>query len=101
MTLQEIIGYFQDAHRLNDHSYQCLCPVHHDKKASLTISEGKQQPIVLNCHAGCSPEDVLAAVGLTFADIGAEKPSETWRENLEKSAGKAIQAVYDYKDENG
>lgn len=101
MTLQEIIGYFQGAHRLNDHSYQCLCPAHPDEKASLTISEGKQQPIVLNCHAGCSPEDVLAAVGLTFADIGAEKPSETWRENLEKSVGKAIQVVYDYKDENG
>ena len=45
--------------------YAAKCPAHEDRVASLMVNRGKSQPIVVHCHAGCSTEDVLAAVGCT------------------------------------
>src|SRR5262245_2053106 len=49
--------------------WQARCPAHEDRVASLSVTTGKQQPVVLNCHAGCHVEDVVAAAGLTWAEI--------------------------------
>ena len=38
------------------------CPVHDDRKASLTIAEGDDVPFVATCHKGCPQEDVLRAI---------------------------------------
>lgn len=102
MTLQEIIGHFKVSRKISNTSYQCKCPVHSDKQASLTISEERGK-ILICCHAGCDTKEVLAAVGLTFADINEnpEKPAYTWRDRLERSQDKKIETLYHYKDENG
>lgn len=99
MTLQEIVSHFKVSRRISDTSYQCFCPTHVDKKASLTISEEKGK-ILFHCHAGCRTEDILMEVGLTFQDLG-ERPRNTWRERLEYGQQKRIEAVYDYRDEKG
>jgi len=44
------------------------CPAHQDKKASLSIKLDSDR-ILVHCHAGCSPEAVVSAVGLTMADL--------------------------------
>ncbi len=49
--------------------YSARCPAHEDRIASLTVSPGDTAPVVLYCHAGCSPEAVTAALGLTMADL--------------------------------
>ena len=33
------------------------------------IGRGTTQPVVLNCHAGCDPVDILAKIGLTWDDL--------------------------------
>lgn len=48
--------------------YSCICPAHDDKAPSLSISEG-ERGIVLHCHAGCSTEDVCAAVNWPVNDL--------------------------------
>lgn len=108
MTLQEVLSRFEVDRRINSASYQCKCPnkamhKHGDKNASLTISE-KNGKILFHCKVnGCETEDILAAVGLTFADINGEKekPVYTWKDRLEYSQKKKIEALYHYKDENG
>lgn len=99
MTLQELLAYFEISRKNNKNSYQCKCPVHGDKKASLTISE-KNGKLLLHCHAGCKPEEILAAVGLEFKDLGNYQ-SPKWRERLEYGQKKRIEAVYDYKSSDG
>jgi len=94
MTLRELVSRFEGAKSLGDTSYQCKCPVHNDAKASLTISE-KKGKLLLHCHAGCETKDILGEVGLTFQDLGDYKPPQ-WREKLEFSQRKRIEAVYDY-----
>lgn len=99
MTLQELITHFNVSKKLNNTSYQCVCPVHKDGKASLTISEEKGK-LLLHCHAGCETKDILQTVGLSYSDLGDYKPPQ-WKERLEYAKGKHIEAVYDYFSENG
>ena len=75
---------------------RCPVPDHEDREASLSIKRGTEQPVVLYCHAGCDEKDVLAAIGLTLADIS--KPREERGEWTPR--GDAV-AVYDYTDEKG
>ena len=100
MTLQEVLTHFKVEHKNSDSAYQCKCPVHEDKKASLTIT-GKNGKVLIHCHAGCETKDILDAVGLSFTDIGSERQEDGWREKLEREKGKRIEAVYDYKSEDG
>ena len=44
--------------------YQCLCPAHEDQNASLSIKQGDKQPFVVYCHAGCTHNDIMAALGV-------------------------------------
>lgn len=99
MTLQELVAHFESPKKNGDCSYQCKCPAHADRKASLTISE-KRGKLLLHCHAGCKAEDVLQSVGLSFADLNDRKPPE-WKERLEYGQKKRIEAVYDYKAADG
>src|SRR5215813_9276107 len=48
---------------------EALCPAHDDHDASLSIAEATDGKALVNCHAGCSIEDVVAAVGLKVADL--------------------------------
>lgn len=100
MTLQEALTHFKVERQNSNNSYQCKCPVHKDKKASLTIT-GKNGKVLIHCHAGCETKDILDAVGLSFADIGSERREDGWREKLEREKGKRIEAIYDYKSEDG
>lgn len=101
MTLQELISHFEVARRISNTSYQCKCPAHEDKTASLTISE-KSGKLLLRCHAGCKTENVLAAVGLTFKEISDHRQdTSTWKKRLEYSQKKKIEAIYDYRAEDG
>jgi hypothetical protein len=45
------------------------CPAHDDKSPSLAVRETDDARILLHCFSGCQPDEVLAAVGMTFADL--------------------------------
>lgn len=80
------------------------CPCHNDKKASLSISQGRNNRIILNCHAGCNYKNILSEVGLTEEDLfndGRAKQENTWRDKIAKRVDRPIEAVYEYKDANG
>ena len=57
------------------------CPAHDDRHPSLSVAEGDAGRVLLKCHAGCRTGDVVAALGLTMADLmpeqapGARRPS--------------------------
>lgn len=72
-------------------SYAARCPAHDDEHASLSVSEGDDGRVLVNCHAGCEPDDVLAAVKLEWRDLFPAKVNGDRR----------IVATYDYCDESG
>lgn len=48
------------------------CPAHEDRHASLSIGQGNDGRVLLTCHAGCTPEAILTALGLDWPDLFAE-----------------------------
>lgn len=89
MHINEMINRFQGAKLIGNNSYQCICPSHPDKKASLTITE-EDNKILMHCHAGCDTNSILSKVGLIEKDLFnnvQQKPQ--------------LVAEYIYKDEEG
>lgn len=73
--------------------WQARCPAHEDGTASLSISEGDDGKVLVHCHAGCTIDAVVAALGLTMADLMAPKAVNNMK--------RTIAAVYGYRDEHG
>ena len=55
--------------------WSACCPAHDDRNASLSICLGDDGRLLLKCHAGCPNESIVAALGLTMADLFAAQPS--------------------------
>ena len=89
MTENEVyercIGHFKIVRRYADH-VQCNCPAHSDKQASLTISKGRKC-VLFHCHAGCTMESILLAVGIEKSDTFFESISNTsdWKKENESA----------------
>lgn len=98
-VLREILLPKLEGIRKSGGSYMARCPAHDDGKASLSVSPGKDQPVVLKCHAGCAPELILDKLGLAWDDLckprELREPAGEWTPH-----GEAV-AVYDYIDEDG
>ena len=49
--------------------WSARCPSHPDRKPSLSVSEGDDGKVLIHCHAGCDPEEIVAALGLTMSNL--------------------------------
>jgi len=45
------------------------CPAHHDQHASLSVNAGEHGGVVVKCHAGCTAESIVGALGLGLSDL--------------------------------
>jgi 5S rRNA maturation endonuclease (ribonuclease M5) len=99
-VLREILLPKLDGIRKSGGSYMARCPAHDDSTASLSITEGKDHPVILKCHAGCEPEDILAKLGLTWETLCSPREDDGRTRGEWTPNGEAI-AVYDYRDEAG
>lgn len=71
------------------------CPAHHDETPSLSIThDAGAGKVLINCHVGCAPDDVVAALNLTWSDLFDKRD----RPDRQRSM---IVAEYDYTDEHG
>ncbi len=108
-ALQQVLSRLQGVQQ-SGNSYISLCPGHDDHDPSLSIGAGDDGRVLLKCFAGCSTEDVLRAIGLTFQDLypDQQQPQRSAC-NQQKTAGARtsgkptgkIIAEYDYRNENG
>lgn len=77
-------------------SARCPCPSHGqrrgDRNPSLAVSEGDDGRALVACHAGCTAEEVVGALGLSLRDLFADGSPPADRE---------IVASYPYHDEGG
>ena len=80
--------------------WSAQCPAHDDRNPSLSIRVGDRQPVLLDCKAGCDPNDVIAALGLTWPDLCNPREDDHPGRGEWTPHGPAT-AVYDYADENG
>ncbi|MDA0922042.1 MAG: CHC2 zinc finger domain-containing protein, partial [Planctomycetota bacterium] len=57
--------------------WMACCPAHDDHNPSLSVSVKEDGRVLLNCFSECSTESVLAALGLTAADLFPKNPEQT------------------------
>src|SRR6476619_1368032 len=90
-SLNDFVSRLQDV-RQSGSGYTAKCPAHDDQRNSLSIGRGDNGGTVLHCHAGCETADVVAAVGLTMADLAPPNQAPGQRREV---------AAYYYRDEQG
>jgi archaellum biogenesis ATPase FlaH len=90
LALHEILQRF-DAPKKRGKDYRTRCPAHPDTNPSLDIMAGDTGIVFICRSAGCAPRDILAAVGLTWADVLPDRPTN----------GRQSQTMYDYRDASG
>ena len=68
MKLTEFLSHFPDYDAEND-GWVATCPAHNDSHPSLRVAVTPDGKALLKCRAGCDTSAVLAAAGLSFADL--------------------------------
>jgi len=82
----------------NSDTATALCPAHDDTSPSLSVSRGDTQPVVLHCHAGCTSEEIVSALGMEWSDVCEGDDPGDWGpfdDGVEEAA------VYEYHDAAG
>ena len=69
---ERLLWRLEAARPAGDGKWIARCPAHEDRDPSLSIGIGRDGRVLVHCHAGCAPLDILAAVGLEMADLFPE-----------------------------
>ena len=91
--VQTILSKLKKVKGAGHGKWSALCPAHADKKPSLSAGLGDDGKVLLHCHAGCDVKDIVAAIGMTEADLFANVPAQP--------AQPEIVATYDYRQVDG
>lgn len=93
--LELVLSRLESVRRSGD-QHSARCPVHGDRRPSLTVGIGQQGQVLLKCHAGCSLGAILEQLRLELRDLWPRDNSDGSREQHGR-----IVATYDYHDEGG
>lgn len=81
MNADEILRLLENV-KPTRRGWMSLCPAHEDQARSLSIAEGDDGRVLVNCFAGCTTDKVCAALGLRIADLFSGDPdlySNSWQ----------------------
>ena len=84
MKTQELLSRLQKVKRTSSNSWVSCCPAHEDRDPSMTIKE-TPETVLVHCFAGCSTEEVLGAVGMTFDDLYPDHQEHVRTQRLSSS----------------
>jgi len=76
------------------------CPAHDDGTASLSVSPGDDQPVLLKCFAECPTEKIIADSGLDWAEVCKPLDPSVLEDQISTFKGPASHC-YRYVDEEG
>jgi hypothetical protein len=78
MDAELLLGRLDGVIRTGEGRWSARCPAHDDRSPSLSVRVAGDQ-LLFHCHAGCAPADVLAAVGLSWSDLYADRWEAAYR----------------------
>jgi hypothetical protein len=74
MSVESLLSNLDGIRCTGNGRWLAKCPAHDDHKASLAIRELEDGRVLIHDFAGCEPELVLSAVGLTFDALFPDRP---------------------------
>lgn len=63
-----VLSKLPDARRRGN-GWMAPCPAHDDRRPSLCITTGDDGRALVHCHAGCTPDAIVGALGLKLGDL--------------------------------
>jgi putative DNA primase/helicase len=69
--VQSVLSKLPDVKPSGKDRWQARCPSHADRRTSLSVAKGPDGKVLLKCHGGCDNVAIVAALGLTMADLSA------------------------------
>ena len=102
--LDHFLSQLQRVKQTGDGEWTASCPApgHGQRRGdihpSLSINRGNGAGPLLNCHAECRNEDILAGVGMSWRDF--HSPKEAIRRKSSPATSRIV-ATYDYTDDAG
>jgi hypothetical protein len=87
----DVLAQRLDHCRRYGEGYRARCPACEDGRDALSFRDG-DKCVLIHCFRGCSPEVVLGAAGLRWADV---QPPRTWPRSAEEDRAnrKAIREI--------
>lgn len=73
--LETILGKLDGARPSGD-GWRADCPNGHRSHFSLSFKQVENGSVLLHCHSGCGPQEVMRGLGLTLADL-YDRPIDT------------------------
>lgn len=64
MSIEDILARLEKVKRTGPNNWLACCPAHEDRNPSLTLHASDTGLVVVRCHAECSFESIVNAVGL-------------------------------------
>jgi len=71
MELDAFLDRLEQVTGNGDGQYKSCCPAHDDQNPSLSVTATEDGTILVKCWAGCTADEIVAALGLTKADLFA------------------------------
>lgn len=90
MKLQQLLSSLAKVRQTSRDSWVACCPAHADKSPSMTI-KAAPNTILIHCFGGCSTEEILGAIGMTFDDLYPDSGREVKPGKL--SAADALRCI--------
>ena len=86
MNIEEFLSKLQGVSETGAGKWVACCPVpaHNDSNPSMSVAIGNNGGILVHCHAGCSPESIVGAMGLKMSDLMKDSPDAVRTSNLKK-----------------
>lgn len=69
MSTDALLSRLHKVKRTGPDRWTARCPAHEDKGPSLAIKQTEDDRTLVHCFAGCSAAEIVAAVGLSLADL--------------------------------
>ncbi len=102
MAIREVVAALgpRDIKRVAEGRWMAKCPSHDDGTASLSVTRGTGGKVLMHCHAGCSTDSIVAALGLEMAALFEDDARGAVRETLPPDQW-PVTATYTYEDAAG
>jgi hypothetical protein len=108
MTFEDFIGKFEKRTK-TQRGFVVKCPAHNDGTASLSVGKSADGGVLLRCFAGCPPESIVAALGLSMRDLFATEKAKPFAvpfvvekpATADASQKPEIEKLYSYADALG
>lgn len=72
MSIDTFLSHVKGVRKAGKRAWLCSCPSHADSSPSLKVTHAEDGRVLIHCFAGCSPGEVLGAVGLSMEDLFEE-----------------------------